>query len=607
MLKKLASLHTFHKHNLHVQDRPSINHKVQYHTGSLYIHTIHPIMSSDPTPGRARDRGVSVHWLSTGFIKEIKEAGKTPSATLHDLGDLAQDDNLICQKGDDITCPRDGMRGASYVDALVGNNNVGLANFVLITSWKIQVRDIVDTLEHFCNVRNLNPKRTYIWTDSLCRNLHRIVSGSKRMREQSNEIEFERMAQHKKDGLEVIALFSPWHKPTCLTQTWSLYDIYKANEENCTIHFAMPPDERVNMIRTAIFNAEGIDYILNTVRNINIETTQSSSVYLEKKQILEIIKNGPGFTEVNAFLKDWTREQLIHEIFSEDARDIASIEDIDRLCYSLGVTLHADKNIHLAYGLFQKSLAMREKASSMGTGASEEKDLNIASTCFSIGLVLQDLDDLEESLFYLKRSLLLREKYLGRNTIPTSDCFSAIGDVQLTLKYYPDAHDSYRAALAIEKKLHGMNHSRTATCFNNIGKVMDATDKFDDALSYFQQSLAIREERLGLNHIDTAMSITCMAQTMTKKDDHIEALEYYKTALGIHLELFGNNDASTALAYNNVAMAYCDMQSFGSALKNLDCAIDIYNKKLGKNHPHTLVAMNSKKEIHALQDEVLTI
>ena len=66
----------------------------------------------------------------------------------------------------------------------------------------------------------------------------------------------------------------------------------------------------------------------------------------------------------------------------------------------------------------------------------------IASAWTNIVLVLEDMEDPEESLLYLKKALLLRERKLGRNSIPTSDSHTYIGNVQMLLGDFPSAHDS---------------------------------------------------------------------------------------------------------------------------------------------------------------------
>jgi len=88
--------------------------------------------------------------------------------------------------------------------------------------------------------------------------------------------------------------------------------------------------------------------------------------------------------------------------------------------------------------LFQKSLEIREKIER------DSRDIMIASAWTNIVLlVLEDmLEDPEESLLYLKKALLLRERKLGRNSITTSDSHTYIGNVQMLLGDFPSVHDS---------------------------------------------------------------------------------------------------------------------------------------------------------------------
>jgi len=523
-----------------------------------------------------------VHWLSVDFIKEVEGYGKDASLAIEELEDLTKPNGFIRQKGD-----------GPYIDrnSAIEKKHIGPSNLALVTSWKNTLRDIVDTLVGHCKDHDLDPEQTFVWVDFLCNNLHAAAEDKT-----LDDNMLQRMARNKESGVEIVVVISPWNKPLCLTQVWNMFELYKANENDCKIHFAMPPEEKTNMLRTAVFNEEGFGKILDAVRAINLEKAETSDI-IDKDQILKIIDEDPGFYEVNEWLKDWVKDKVVDELFSQQCQEIASADDIDRLCNGLGNIMHSEKNFQQAYSLFQKSLEIREKIER------DSRDLMIASAWTNIGLVLEDMEDPEESLLYLKKALLLRERKLGRNSIPTSDSHTYIGNVQMLQGDFPSAHDSYKIALAIEETLHGTSHKRTADCYHNIGKVFEATDKAEDAITYFQQALAIREEHDCL--IDTAISYTSIAQSLSKRSEHREALKHYRKAMEIHNSMGVREEL--ALAYNNIAMGYCDAHAYAEALEYLERAIETYELILGKDHPHTKVAKESKKEIHDLQDQELTV
>ena len=126
--------------------------------------------------------GVSVHWICTGLLKEIQDAGYDPTTSrIHDIESLSPKSvSIIRKKGQDVISPMDGRMGASYVHCLLDRNNnnadhVGKANYLLSYTWNYFVEDIITTLTEYCHKQQLNPKRTYIWIDCLCINQHRVL------------------------------------------------------------------------------------------------------------------------------------------------------------------------------------------------------------------------------------------------------------------------------------------------------------------------------------------------------------------------------------------------------------------------------------------------
>ena len=83
-----------------------------------------------------RNRALSVHYLQTTFLEEIKSFGKDASCTVYQLEDLRRDSpGLMRSKGLHLTCPRDGREGRAYVDCVDGEDSVGKATHMLSYTW----------------------------------------------------------------------------------------------------------------------------------------------------------------------------------------------------------------------------------------------------------------------------------------------------------------------------------------------------------------------------------------------------------------------------------------------------------------------------------------
>jgi len=327
----------------------------------------------------------------------------------------------------------------------------------------------------------------------------------------------------------------------------------------------------------------------------DVEKIAAKGMLYKNQDILELVRCGPGVKEVNHWLKDVIGDVYVDIFCSEDATQIVSEKEIDEICNQLGPLMMQNGSFNQALRLFQKSLSIRER-SKEADGSNGNNPLQIASVIQNIGIVLQNMDELEESLNYLKKALILREKKLGLYNSDTSDSYNSIGDVYFALEAYEEALEMYNMALSVERKIHGVNHSRTATAFLNVGKVMNAIDRTDEALANLQQSLTIRQEILGEDSGDVAATYECLGAALSRIGDHEEALLKYKKALAIH-ENLSSEGAQIANVCNNIAMAYCDKEDYNHSLLYFERAIELYRKLLGENHPHTEIAKKSYNDV----------
>lgn len=544
-------------------------------------------------------RGVSLHWLQNGFMSELKSNGNDTKCMVQELDDLTKETGLIREKGQNIACPVDGNYGAAYVNCLVGEDNVGPTTVLLLHShtWENTVGDILEILNEYCDSQNLDPKRIYVWIDFLCSNLHRIAElKSKKGLPSSDSELFEctvgklKSICGKGKGVNILTCMSPWHKIVLLGNVWSVYEMYHcinyADDDEIDVQFVLPREEKENMIRSAVFNKDGLNQLLNMVATINVDKMNRKQA---DEDVLNLIRAGPGTEEVNNWVRDWVQDCLVDQICVDS--DIVSVEDIDQLCCQVAPILMQNGGYNQAYRLYQKSLTIREQ---------DEKPDKKASACLNIGIVLQKMDELDESLTYLKKAMILLKKEYGVYHVDTADCYNSIGDVYHALDDFEHSLESYQMAQSIEEKLHGLNHSRTANVFQNIGHVMNAAERPDEALVYFQQALVIREGIHGRSNSDVAETYRGIASVFTAKGDHIEAILNYKNALTIYDGIFDDGDAETAACCNSLAMAYCDQHDYEKSWPYFKRSIEIYEQVLGKSHPHTLVARESYEEVKKL-------
>ena len=109
-------------------------------------------------------RGLSATYMHDVFLDEMVAKGLPVTAKVFEVEPV-----VIRGKGKDEICPRDGKRGAAYVDC-VPNGPAGLASVMLSYGWQYSVRDVVDTLQQFCFTSCLDPNDTRFWICCVCIN-----------------------------------------------------------------------------------------------------------------------------------------------------------------------------------------------------------------------------------------------------------------------------------------------------------------------------------------------------------------------------------------------------------------------------------------------------
>eukprot|EP00040_Diaphanoeca_grandis_P037971 m.252141 g.252141 ORF g.252141 m.252141 type:complete len:389 (-) comp33902_c0_seq8:1036-2202(-) len=171
-------------------------------------------------------QGPSVHHLQTTFLSGVLNAVESELASFDGLTQASDAAIFHMVKayakptGEFVTCPRDGMVGAAYVDTLNGMDNVGLATALLSYSWGYKVHDVVDALTDWAVVHRRDPKRTYIWICSLCLNQHRIAA----------TLSPEQLAKEFGERVEsigrVLPMLENWQNPGYVKRAWCLFEYF---------------------------------------------------------------------------------------------------------------------------------------------------------------------------------------------------------------------------------------------------------------------------------------------------------------------------------------------------------------------------------------------
>jgi hypothetical protein len=188
-------------------------------------------------------RGLNVTHLKTAFVRAVVEAGpflrhrctenggtfcgkqavSCPAGCVEIHGKDAQiheiEPLVIRGQGKDTICPRDGRKGAAYVDA-VENGAAGRAQLMLSYTWGYTVASIVDSLVAYCEQRQLDEDNTFVWLCCLCLNQHRVREQREKGEVISTE-DFQKEFETRVLGIKhVLSLTTPWNDPGNMKRAW---------------------------------------------------------------------------------------------------------------------------------------------------------------------------------------------------------------------------------------------------------------------------------------------------------------------------------------------------------------------------------------------------
>ncbi|CAE7481562.1 unnamed protein product, partial [Symbiodinium pilosum] len=151
-------------------------------------------------------RALSVHYINGGFISLVEKEGLSRDTPIYGL-----EEKVIRGHSATTCCPRYGCSGSAFVDAIIGEDNVGPATHMLSYTWSYRIGDIADTLMKWCGSAkpSLDPKRVYVWMCCVCVNQHWVRQAVRSGQDVPFE-EFKRVFEGRVRSIgRVLALMMP--------------------------------------------------------------------------------------------------------------------------------------------------------------------------------------------------------------------------------------------------------------------------------------------------------------------------------------------------------------------------------------------------------------
>jgi tetratricopeptide (TPR) repeat protein len=303
--------------------------------------------------------------------------------------------------------------------------------------------------------------------------------------------------------------------------------------------------------------------------------------------------------------------------------------DMGKGLNALGLLRQGQKKYPEAAGLYQKAIAVEEKAHGANHPAiaqllanqascleaqgryqeaepllkraheirAQKEEMNLVSLLQQMGHFYHawGKDGLAEE--YLKRSLDIAEKHPGKGKLELATCQASLGKLFFEQKKYKRAASLFEDALAIRQKAQGELSAPLqldlASVANNLGAVYLAQSEFDKAEPLFKRALTIRQKAFKKPDVRLAISFDNMAAVHLAKERYRLAEDDLQQALEIKEKVLGSNHLEVALSAEGLARVYQKLDKAPEAERYYQQALAIREKALGADHPSVAATLHN--------------
>lgn len=590
--------------------------------------------------------GISLHYLQTQFLRDIRECDFDPAtASIYDIDKRFLRGQLL----EDVVDPADDRKGGAYIN-LVQNRDksaVNEATVFLSYCWGYTVAAIVDALGQIEQVKRgvKDPKDVYVWICCLCCNQFRIAERSSVVSIGTDTLVELFGGRVLRIG-HVAMMMSPWDAPLYFTRVWCIFELAVAIIIGCSYEVVMTNADE-DLLEQSL--AERFTDVMGTIATIDIRNA-SASCDADRVNIFSLIEKRLGGSDVlNSkvvhALREWllrmstsrlkqkqvaldarSRDSLdaaVHMLrllspprkslsFHEDAIDSFSSStgkedkvetEITLLMRDLDVLRMGCGHLHQHLGanneakkMFEQCLEFRVKAFGENHKLVAESLINLAD--------LQRIDgDLSAAESLLKRAKFIQECVFGMEAPGVAATLTDLGRVVAKLRRFEEAEVLYQNALDILSNHDLPQH--IATVLNNLGRLYVKQSKFELARVSLRQSIAILEGIESDSSQSTMSELAAALTNMATISDHKDAAPLFDRALQLRKAMYGESHSEFAAALNNYGSWFQSDGQYSEAEKYFRYAHSVWTKCCGSDHPDVSVALsNIASALHAQRNSV---
>jgi tetratricopeptide (TPR) repeat protein len=373
------------------------------------------------------------------------------------------------------------------------------------------------------------------------------------------------------------------------------------------------PDDLQNKVKNGIDFAEIKDN-LRTYSLVKIDSGDKISLHRllqnvireslnneQKKWVdvcLQILDKQRFFDYPDAKSREIFIELASHIIFVISNSCVQTQVEVDNLYFFIGRGFYETSNFLKSLEYYQKSLVIREKR--LG------KEHPMTSSIYNnIATIYEIQEEYTKAFEWHQKALSIRTKAFGTGNIAIASTYHNIAVVCSEKGEYDKAIEWYYKALFIREKELGKENPKTAVTYDNIALVFNKQGRYDMAIEWHQKALNVFEKVYGKEHPDTADCYNNIGGVYYNQREYDKSLEFFQKALAIREKVLNKEHLETANSYNNIGSAYCNQGNYSKALEYHKKALVIKENVLGKEHFSTVTTCNiiRKIQINLLKNE----
>jgi tetratricopeptide (TPR) repeat protein len=208
-----------------------------------------------------------------------------------------------------------------------------------------------------------------------------------------------------------------------------------------------------------------------------------------------------------------------------------------------------------------------------------------------LGSVLSRQGKYNEAEAMQRRALEGREKALEREHPDTFTSVSNLGSVLSRQGKYNEAEAMHRRALEGREKVLGREHPHTLTSISNLGLVLESQGKYEEAEAMQRRALEGREKALGREHPNTLTSVSQLGLVLERQGKYEEAEAMQRRALEGREKALGREHPNTLTSVSNLGSVLLRQGKYDEAEAMQRRALEGREEALGREHPNTLTSV----------------